>query len=156
MQATARMACVVSSAHPDRRRLFRDVRCLSTRMRMSINSEPIMSYPDRSYSLDYPNQLRMDLLMTRRTRITGGLIFGSVAVLICFAATGWKPFGFAWFPIMLAGVIHGMRRAPALRCTTCGQRMRRESVSCGSDEEEFLVCEPCRRYTFNHRRSISG
>ena len=119
-----------------------------------MKNEPIMAYPNPAYSLDFPNQLRMDQLISQRTRLTLSLFLSGFTAAVLFAVTGWQPMGLATLPLLFAGAFVWMRRTPSLRCTSCRQRMQCEYVSCGTDDEEFLVCKQCRRYTFNRRRRI--
>ena len=97
----------------------------------------LTTYPDPAYVRDQPAQEYLTRLADRRLRLALTAFIGGVAAAGLFALSAWPPFAWAIFALLFAATLLWTWRVAAPSCTGCGQPMRRQSLSSGTEEQEF-------------------
>lgn len=123
-----------------------------------MNLVQIRSFPEKDYTCDGLIQQKLN----QRARFRSGFIrYYIVGFIVFFAGIlisqhfqfkllAWLLLGVEVIGAILAMVI--LTQTPSLKCTKCGESLKRQYVKrgSGSDEDLFLVCHPCRRYADVH------
>ncbi len=118
----------------------------------------IRTFPDTDYTCDGLIQQTLNRRALFRSQFIRYAIVGFivlfVGILFCqyfqFEHLVWLFLGAE--VIGLITVLGVLTNPPRLKCTTCGETLKRQYVKRGggSDEDLFLVCHPCRRYADVH------